>query len=67
MFIPENGKVNYTKAKTYCPIIPPAFMEKMIKKFITRNVKVETLGNVLYIYNNLPTNQASPQKPQCVM
>jgi hypothetical protein len=34
MFIPPNRKVNYTKGKTYCPIIPPFFMEKMIQKFI---------------------------------
>jgi hypothetical protein len=25
------------------------------------------LGNVPYIYNNLPTNHRSPHKPQCTM
>jgi hypothetical protein len=27
----------------------------------------KTLGNVRYIYKNLPTNQGSPHKPQCTM
>jgi hypothetical protein len=25
------------------------------------------MEHVHYIYNNLPTNQASPKKPQCMM
>jgi len=36
----------------------------MMQKFVTRNVRVETLGNVPYIHNNLPTNQGSPYKLQ---
>jgi len=39
-------------------------MQKMMQKFETRNVRVETVGNVPYICNNLPTNQGSPHKPQ---
>jgi hypothetical protein len=58
MFKPATGKVNYTQAKAY---------GKINKKFITRNVNNETLGNVPYIYNNLPTNQGSPNKPLCTM
>jgi hypothetical protein len=66
-FIPANGKVNCTQAKAYRPIIPLSFMVKMMQKFITRNVKDETLGNVRYIYINLPTNHGSPYKPQCTI
>jgi hypothetical protein len=67
MFITANGKVNYTQARAYCPIIPLSFMQKIMQKFMTSNVKDETLGNVPYIYSNLPTNQGSTQKPQCTM
>jgi hypothetical protein len=45
-FIPANGKVNYTQAKANCPIIPPPFLRKTKQKFITSNVKDETLRNV---------------------
>jgi hypothetical protein len=58
MFIPANGKVNYTQEKAY---------GKMNQKFVTRNVNDETMGHVPYIYTNLPTNQVSPQKAQCTM
>ena len=64
MFISANGKVNYTQAKAYCPITLPSFMQKTMQKFMTRNVKDETLGHVPYIYTNLPTNHRSPKKPQ---
>ena len=64
MFIPANGKVNYTQAKAYCPISLLSFMQKM-QKFETRNVMDEILGNVPYIFKNMPTNQGCPQKPQC--
>jgi hypothetical protein len=67
MFIPATGKVKYTQGKAYCPISLLSFMEKMMQKFTTRNVRNETLGNVPYIYNNLPTNHRSPHKPQCTM
>jgi hypothetical protein len=67
MFIPATGKIKYTQAKAYHPIIPPSFMRKMTQKLITRNVKEEISRNVPYIYNNLPTNQGSPQKPQCTI
>ena len=50
MFIPATRKVNYTQAKAYCPISLLSFMQKMIQKFNTRNIRDETLGNVCYIY-----------------
>jgi hypothetical protein len=58
MFVPATVKVNYTHAKAF---------GKINKKFITRNVNDETLGHVTYIYNNLPTNQGSPQKSLCTL
>jgi hypothetical protein len=67
MFIPATGKVNYTQANAYCPISLLSFMQKMMQKLKTRKIRDETLGNVRYIYNNLPTNQVSPHKPQCTM
>jgi hypothetical protein len=67
MFIPANGKVIYIQAKAYRPIIPLSFMQKTMQKFIIRNVKVETMGNVPYIYNNLLTKQGSSQNPQYSM
>ena len=67
MFIIANEKVNFTQAKACCPIILPSFMQKMMQKSVTTNVKDETLRHVPYIYNNLPTNQGSPQKLQCTM
>jgi hypothetical protein len=42
-------------------------MQKMMEKLVTRNMKDETLGHVPYNYNNLPTNQGIPQKPQCTI
>jgi hypothetical protein len=39
----------------------------MMQKMVTRNIRDETLAHVLYIYKNLPTNQGSTQKPQCIM
>jgi hypothetical protein len=33
MFIPVNGKVNYTQAKAYCPISLLSIMQKMMQKF----------------------------------
>ena len=63
MFIP--GKVNYTQANAYCPISILSFMQKMMQKFETRNIRDETLGNVPYIYKNMPTNQRCPPKLQC--
>jgi hypothetical protein len=60
MYIPATGKPNYTQAKAYCPISLLSFMWKMTQKFETRNVRDETMGNVPYIYNKLPTNHGSP-------
>jgi len=53
-----------TMAKTYCPI---CLLQKMMEKLVIKNIKVEILGYVPYVYNNLPTNKGSPQKPQCTM
>jgi hypothetical protein len=64
MFIPAPGKVNYTQAKAYCPISLLS-LQKTMQKLVARNIKDETLGHIPYIYNNLPTNQVSPKKPQC--
>jgi hypothetical protein len=36
-----------------------------MQKFVIRNIKGETWGYVSYVHNNMPTNQGSPQKPQC--
>jgi hypothetical protein len=57
MFIPANGKVNYTQAKAYGSIILPSFMQKTMQTFVTRNVKDDTLGHVPYFHNNMPTDQ----------
>jgi hypothetical protein len=62
MFIPVRGKVYYIQAKAYCAVSLQFFMQKMIQKLVTRNIRDETLGHVPYIYNNLPTIQRSPQK-----
>jgi hypothetical protein len=56
-FIPLPGKVNYTQAKAYCPVSLLVFMQKMMQKLVTWNVKDETLGHDTYIYNNLPKHQ----------
>jgi hypothetical protein len=42
-------------------------MQKLIQILFTRNIRDETFGHVRYIYNNLPTNQGSTQKPHCIM
>jgi len=67
MFIPAPRKVNYTQAKANCPATLLSFMQKTMQELVTRNNKDETLWHVPYISNNLPTNQGSPQKPQCNM
>ena len=56
-----------TQAKAYCPISLLSFMQKTTQKLVTRNIKDDTLGNVPYIYINMPTNQAIPQTLQCTM
>jgi hypothetical protein len=38
-----------------------------MQKLVTTNIKYERLGLDTYTYNNLPTNQLSPQEPQCAM
>jgi hypothetical protein len=67
MFIPVPGKVYYIQAKAYCAISLQSFMQKIKQKLVTRNNRDETLGQVRYIYNNLPTNQGSKQTPQSIM
>jgi hypothetical protein len=53
IFIPVTGNVNYTQTRAYCPFSLLAYIQKMMQKFETRNVREETLGNVPYIYMNL--------------
>ena len=55
---------SYTKAKAYCPI---GLLQKMMKKQMNRNIRVKTLGCIPYVYNNLPTHQRTPRKPQRTM
>jgi hypothetical protein len=56
-FKPAPGKANYTEAKGHHPITLLSFIQKMMQKLVTRNIKDNTFGHVPYIYNNLPTNQ----------
>jgi len=42
-------------------------MQEIMQKLVTTNIKDETFGHGTDICNNLPTNQVSPQKPQCTM
>jgi len=55
---------SYTKAKAYYPI---GLLQKMMKKLMNRNIRVKTLGYITYVYNNLPTHQRIPRKPQRTM
>ena len=66
MFIPV-PEANYTQAKAHCPIRLLSFMKKKMQKLVTMNIRNESLGYVLYIYTDLPTNQGSTQKLQCTM
>jgi len=66
--LPTLGKVNYTKAKAYCPVSLLSFTQKMMQKLVlATNTGDETFGNVYYIYTNLPTNLGSEQKLRCIM
>jgi hypothetical protein len=38
-----------------------------MQKTVAWNIRDESLWYVPYIYNNMPTNQGRPQKPQCTM
>jgi hypothetical protein len=66
-FIPVPRNANYFEAKEYHLISLLSFMHKKIQKISARNITDESLWYVPYIYNNLPTNQGSPQKLQCTM
>ena len=57
MFIPATEEVNCTQAKAYCPLSILTFVQNMMQKFESRNVRDETVGNVPYIYKNMRTNQ----------
>jgi hypothetical protein len=52
-FKPAHGKVNYTQAKTYCPISLLSFMYKTMQKLVKRNIKDETVRQFPYKYNNI--------------
>ena len=45
-FVSAPMKVNYTQAKAYCPTFLLSFMQKVMQKLVTRNIKDETLGHV---------------------
>jgi hypothetical protein len=38
-FIPKPGKLNYTKAKAYCPISLSSLLLKMIEKLVNRHIR----------------------------
>jgi hypothetical protein len=61
-FIPVPRKANYTGDEGYHPNSLMSFMQKTMKKLVTRNVRGPSKGHVPYIYINLPTNQGTPQK-----
>jgi hypothetical protein len=65
--LPAPGKVNYIQAKAYCPLRLLSFTQKMTKKLVAMHIGDETLENVHYVYNSLPTNLGSSQKLQCIM
>ena len=52
--VPRNSK--YAEPKGYNPICLLSFMQKIMQKVLTRNIRGESLGYVPYIYTNLPTN-----------
>ena len=52
--VPRN--TNYAEFKGYNPICLLSFMQKIMLKVLTRNIRGESLGYVPYIYTNLPTN-----------
>jgi hypothetical protein len=64
MFIPCNWKSTILRQRDTVPIVYCPYAENDAK-IQTRNIRVETVGNVTHICNNLPTNQGSPHKPQC--
>jgi len=66
-FISVPRKAKYTKAKGYHPISQLSFMQKTVKKLVTRTIRGQSMWHVPYIYTNLPTNQGSPQKLQCTL
>ena len=66
-FIPAPRKVYYIQSKAYWLISLLSFMQKTMQKLVNRNINGETLEHVLYIHNNLPINQGSPQKLQSIM
>jgi hypothetical protein len=43
MFIPKPRKVNYTKARAYCPISLSSFVLKRMKKLVDRHINGEIL------------------------
>jgi hypothetical protein len=63
--VPTEG--NCTEGNEYHHINILSFMKKKIQELVTSNIGDESLWYIYYIYNKLPTNQGSPQKPQCTM
>jgi hypothetical protein len=57
IFITVPGKANYTGDDGYHTISLLSFVEKTMKKLLTRNIWGQSMGHVPYIYYHLPTNQ----------
>ena len=55
--VPRNTK--YAQAKGYHTINVLSFMQKMMQKLVSRNIRSESLGHVSHNYTNLHTNQGS--------
>ena len=58
---------HFNQGKAYYSISLLSFMQKTMQQLVTSNIRSESLGYFPYTYNNLPTNQGSPQKLQCTM
>ena len=65
-FVSAPMKAKYTQSKANCPIFLLSFMQKMMQKLVTRNIKDETLGHVPTSVT-ISSNHGSPQKPQYTM
>ena len=66
-FISAPGKVYYNQAKAYCPISLLSCMRKLCKNWLLGTSRTKHWDMTIYLYNNLPTNQGSIQKPQNIM
>jgi len=65
LIVQPRTKVNHTQAKAHCPI-SLSFMQKRMQIW-WQEYQGRNTGACSHIYNNLPSNQGSPQKLQCTM